>query len=280
MPPFDFPMHDAQQILPQYVFVRALSPSVQKAAFHVQDTDGNDLCLKIVNPAFRGERLLREVRALQLLRHQNIACFVEYSDCTKGGQQIEYLVEEFIEGRDLTNVISDKEPWDQAQWDNLFAKLCDGLDECRVKQVVHRDLKPSNVRVRVDNEPVIIDFGLSRHLDLISLTRTGEGARIGTPLYYAPEQFVGTKHDIDHRTDLFSLGVIMFEAMCGAHPFGAPTTALDDLEDAICKSTSCFSLPEFQLLPANVQVIIQRLLEKERARRPYAASEVARILRG
>ena len=88
----------------------------------------------------------------------------------------------------------------------FFASLCDGLAALKAKGIVHRDIKPQNIRVRSNGDPVIIDFGLARHLGLPDLTKTIQGARLGTPAYFAPEQFDGNRHDIDHRTDLFAVG--------------------------------------------------------------------------
>src|ERR1019366_6588709 len=105
----------------------------------------------------------------------------------------------------------------------FFAALCDGLSALKQEGIVHRDIKPENIRVKPSGAPVIIDFGLARHLSLPDLTQTVEGAAIGTPLYFAPEQFDGTKHDIDHRTDLFALGILLFEALTGEHPFYRPS---------------------------------------------------------
>jgi serine/threonine protein kinase len=144
---------------------------------------------------------------------------------------------------------------------------------------VHRDLKPSNIRVRADRSPVIIDFGLARHLDLPDLTRTAEGAAIGTPLYFSPEQFRGTKHDIDHRTDLFALGILVYQALVGRHPFWEAGMTFQQLDDAISTSEKFLMVTEFKRLPRQWQLIVGRLLAKERANRPQDAAQVASIFR-
>jgi serine/threonine protein kinase len=154
------------------------------------------------------------------------------------------------------------------------------LGALRAESIVHRDLKPSNIRVRQDGSPVIIDFGLARHLGLADLTRTSDGAAIGTPLYFAPEQFTGTKRDIDHRTDLFALGVLLYQALVGHHPFlTAAMTKPSELRDAVCDSAEFQTDAAFLALPPKWRMLVARLLEKERARRPQDAGQVATILR-
>src|SRR5687768_8494773 len=134
------------------------------------------------------------------------------------------------------------------------------------KHIVHRDLKPKNVRVRADGSPVIIDFGLARHLSLPDLTKTADGAAIGTPIYFAPEQADpnSTKREIDRRTDLFALGVMLYQALTGRHPFAQPAMSYSKLCDAICKSQDHLNQPEFTALPAEWRTLLTRLLEKDR----------------
>jgi serine/threonine protein kinase len=118
---------------------------------------------------------------------------------------------------------------------------------------------------------VIIDFGLSRHLELKSVTPTIQGAWIGTFPYFAPEQITGTRHSIDHRTDLFALGVMLYQTLTGIHPFLASGMDGDDLSESICQSDKYLETTEYQQLPARWQSVLQRLLQKERARRPPSA---------
>jgi len=276
--PFQVPIDEASRLYPEYDFVRPLTPSEQKAAFHVRDKEGNDLCLKMIAPSYDLDRLNREIRALQTIRHPNVVRLVEYTYSSTPEKQVHHIIEEFVEGSDLTDPLNTG-PWTTERASEFFAALSDGLAALDDEEVVHRDLKPSNIRVRNDGSPVIIDFGLARHLTMTDLTKTEHGARIGTPLYFSPEQFEGTKYDIDHRTDLFAVGVLMYEALVGYHPFWRDGMSFDDLSLAVRESTAQFDTPEFLALPPNWQLLIKRLLEKSRERRPNRASQVATMLR-
>ena len=278
--PFVVSIVQASAEYPEYTFVDSLTPSEQKAAFHVRNANGEDLCLKIIAPSFDIARLQREIMALQAIRHPNVVSLREYTFSTTQGKQRHFLVEEFIEGSDLTLKLLVGARWPLAEAQTFFAALCDGLNALRTADVVHRDLKPSNIRVRLDGSPVIIDFGLARHLGLSDLTCTSEGAAIGTPLFFAPEQFTGTKREIDHRTDLFAVGVLLYHALVGHHPFlTGGMTGLAQLRDAVCSSSDFQNDTAFLALPERWRTLVARLLSKERAQRPRAAEQVASIIR-
>lgn len=272
-------LDEAQASYPAYKFISALSPSAQKAAFHVQDSDGNDLCLKIISPDYEMDRLHREIYALEAMSHSNVARFVEYVFSSKLGKQVHYLIEEFIEGKDLSEYLKPGEVWTPKETAEFFASVSDGLSALQEKNLVHRDIKPSNIRVRPDRTPVIIDLGLARHLDLPDITQTSEGAAIGTPTYFAPEQFEGNKHHIDRRTDLFALGVLIFQALVGCHPFYVAGMSIHDLREAVCNSEEQFKNPRFTNQPKQWILLVKRLLEKQRGRRPHGPDQVAKILR-
>jgi len=276
---FELSIEEAKRLFPEYDFISALPPSVQKAAFHVRDTDGRELCLKVIAPEYSMARLEREILALQSLSHPNVAKLVEYTFSTREGSQRHYVLEEYIEGNDLSECLVEGSAWELTDVAKLFVPIADGLAAVHELNIVHRDLKPSNIRVREKDSPVIIDFGLARHLDLPDLTRTEEGAAIGTPAYFAPEQFTGTKHDIDRRTDLFALGVMVYQAAVGHHPFLQAHMSYADLRDAVCTSDDYLSAEKFAALPADWRMIIRRLLHKERIGRPFSAMDVSRILK-
>lgn len=277
--PFLVPVAQAKQWFPDFEFVGALTPSEQKAAFHVRQ-NGSDYCLKIIAPNHGLDRLEREVLAMQKLKHVNVVRLIEYAFRAREGEQRHYLVEEFIEGSDLTTLMTPGETWDTPQIANVFAPICDGLAALQEKSIVHRDIKPSNVRIRTTGEPVLIDFGLARHLDLKSLTATNIGAQIGTPRYFSPEQFTGGRRDIDHRTDLYALGVMIYEAATGTHPsLKAEIKTFEQLSEAVCMSDSHVNADAFKALPPKLQLIVKRLLAKQRAARPTSAALVAKLLR-
>ena len=278
--PFSVSMQDAAAHFPQYTFISALTPSAHKAAFHVKDAAGDDLCLKLVSPNYERERLDREILAMQKIVHPNVVRLIEYTFSSKSGQQLHYIVEEFVEGKDLAEHLQAGKPWALTRAVTFFAEMCDGLAALKAQDIVHRDIKPHNVRVRSTGQPVIIDFGLARHLTLPDLTQTVLGARIGTPAYFAPEQFDGNKYNIDHRTDLFAVGILMYEALTGSPPFlTSPTTTIAELRDAVCNGSKHLVTPEFRALDKNVRLIVTKLLEKDRSRRPADAGQLAGILR-
>jgi serine/threonine protein kinase len=280
MPPYIVPLAQAIAMFPEYTFVRALTPSAQKAAFHVRDQAGHNFCLKLIAPNYERDRLDREILALQTLTHPNVVRLIEYTFSSRPGHHRHYMVEEFVEGQDLKDVLQLGNPWAPRRVAQFFSALSDGLFALKQKEIVHRDLKPENIRVRPDETPVIIDFGLARHLALPDLTNTIQGAAIGTPLYFAPEQFDGTKHDIDHRTDLFAVGILIYEALSGVPPFFHPSmTTLAQLRHAVCETDVHLTKPAFLALDGRWRTLVKRLLEKERAKRPSDAGQLGTILR-
>ena len=278
--PYTVDIQTAIAMFPEYTFVCPLTPSEQKAAFHVKTATGADLCLKLIAPHYERDRLDREIQALQSIDNPNVVRLVEYTFSSKPGDLRHYVIEEFIEGQDLQDILMAGKKWPIKAAAEFFSSLCDGLTALREKEIVHRDLKPANIRVRPDGGPVVIDFGLARHLALPDLTQTASGAGIGTPKYFAPEQFEGTKHDIDHRTDLFALGIMMYEALTGESPFySVAMTTRAQLQQAVCHSTVHLTKASFLGLDPKWQILVRRLLEQERAKRPADAAQVASVLR-
>jgi len=225
------------------------------------------------------DRLQREISALREVVHDNVARFIQYEFSSKSGVVRHFLIEDFVEGDDLT--VSLGKPWPLHRCIVFFVALADGLGSIHAKQIVHRDLKPSNIRVTPTGKPVIIDFGVARHLALPDITKTFQGAGLGTPLYFAPEQFRGTKRDIDLRTDLFALGVILHTAITGTHPFwDGKSVCRHDLEVSVCEMQAYQNSPVFIKMPANMQTLLNWLLGKRRSDRPRDCQQVINALNG
>lgn len=259
---FDVRLDQAQAEFPEFEFVKRLTPSAQKAAFHVRDGEV-DLCLKIFSPECNPARVEREIHALEALDSANVVKLVKYVFSFGAGHSKHYCIEEYVEGCDLADILVEGECWPVDRVVKIFIGLAAGLSAIGEKQIVHRDLKPTNIRIRTNDEPVIIDFGVARHLDLSDLTPTPLGAGIGTIPYYAPEQFVGTKRDIDQRTDLFAFGEILHQALVGYHPFFRTGMTEADLREAVCKENAFAHKPLFSKLPKHWRVLIKSLLAKD-----------------
>jgi serine/threonine protein kinase len=276
---YDIPIAQVQQDYQEFQIISKLTPSAQKAAFHVRDASGQDLCLKIISPDYELDRLDRELIAMQTISHPNVACFVKYEK-SMGGICRHYILEEYVEGEDLLTYFEAGDIWDLDRAVHFFSSLFDGLDAVHEANLVHRDIKPSNVRVRPDGSPVIIDLGYALHQELPSITTTRAGAAVGTWDYFAPEQFLGNREDVDHRTDVFASGILLFQAVTGVHPFYSQGMSYQDTEISVCSSDQCFSIQEFVNLPDPWKSLIRRLLDKERTNRPHSAQQVGTILRG
>jgi serine/threonine protein kinase/lipopolysaccharide biosynthesis regulator YciM len=174
-------------------------------------------------------RFLREARAASLLNHPHIATIHDYGE-TQDGEP--YLVMELIEGQTLNDLVRKGAlPIDKTV--AIIKQVTTAIAEAHRHGVVHRDIKPSNVAINQRNDVKVLDFGLAKYTDpdqptqkigeAPSLTHTLEGAIIGTPSYLSPEQAVGMP--VDNRSDLFSIGAVLYECLTGTPAFGGRSIA-------------------------------------------------------
>ncbi|MHC4692003.1 MAG: protein kinase domain-containing protein, partial [Planctomycetota bacterium] len=168
------------------------------------------------DPAF-AERFTREARSMAKLSHQHIVTLYEFGHTEDG---IYYFLMEFVDGTDLRHVIQTGELGaDEAL--AIVPQVCEALQYAHEEGIVHRDIKPENILLDTRGRVKIADFGLARLLDrpTTALTLTQAGQRMGTPHYMAPEQIEGA-HEVDHRADIYSLGVVFYEMLTGQLPIG------------------------------------------------------------
>ncbi len=173
------------------------------------------VALKLLSSHFRKtkemqERFLREARAAGAIQHPNIVTVYDLGDVD--GQL--FIAMELVEGRDLSDIITLREPMALERKLDLVIELLDGLHFAHQRGVIHRDVKPSNVRVVPDGRVKIMDFGIAR---LQSADASGSGAIVGTPTYMAPEQI--TNGAITPATDIFAVGCMLYELLSFHKPF-------------------------------------------------------------
>jgi serine/threonine protein kinase/predicted ATPase len=169
-------------------------------------------------PQAESERFLQEARRLAQLTHSGIVAVHDFG--REGGQV--YLVSDFLDGPDLGRWLRDHRPaWAEAA--GIVAAVADALAHAHARLIVHRDVKPANIILTADRGPVLVDFGLG--LDDARAGGAELGVISGTPAYMAPEQVAGAAHRIDGRTDIYSLGVVLYEMLCGHLPFRASSTS-------------------------------------------------------
>jgi serine/threonine protein kinase len=169
-------------------------------------------------PHAEAERFLQEAGRLARLSHPGIVTV--YDVGLERGQI--YVVSDFLDGPDLGQWLRENRPaWPEAA--RIAAAVADALAHAHARLIVHRDVKPANIIVTPDRGPVLVDFGLG--LDEAGAGGSELGVISGTPAYMAPEQVVGAAHRIDGRTDIYSLGVVLYEMVCSRLPFRASNTS-------------------------------------------------------
>jgi tRNA A-37 threonylcarbamoyl transferase component Bud32 len=158
------------------------------------------------------KRFIREAQAAGKLDHPNITTVY---DVVKE-KDVTYIVMQYVEGMSLQELLASQKKLSIDEINQLFVRVCSGLDYAHKKGIVHRDIKPANILIDKEMNPFIVDFGVAR-VETSTLTQTGTA--MGTPSYMSPEQVQGKK--IDNRSDIFSLGVVLYEMLAGKRPFEA-----------------------------------------------------------
>lgn len=211
-------------------------------------------------------RFLQEAKAAAALNHPNICSVMDVQE--QDGQM--FIVMEFVEGQMLKDRMSGMT---LKQAIETGIQIADGLAAAHEKGIVHRDIKPENIMIRKDGIVQIMDFGLAKLQGVTRLTK--EGSTVGTAGYMSPEQVQG--HDVDHRSDIFSLGVLLYEMLAGQLPFrGVHETAMQyEIVNVEAAPISALK-PE---IPADLDAIVLECLAKEPDERYQSAKEVAKDLR-
>lgn len=237
----------------------------------VSETTGRPAAVKVIsgeaNPRGKTyERFRREAEILQQFRHPNIVRFLALGRY----QGTSYFAMEYVAGETLEQMLRDQGalPWNEVV--DLGIQICEALHYAHEHGVVHRDLKPSNLMISQKGQIKLTDFGIAKDLDATALTATGR--TLGTAAYMAPEQIRGTP-EISHKTDLYALGVVLYQMLTGRPAFEG-TSAVVLMH---CHLNQPAPRPSAKLseIPVALDKLIVQLMAKDPADRPWDAAAVA-----
>ena len=216
------------------------------------------------------EQFLREARAAAQLKHPNIVPVFEVGR----HEQVLFIVSQFIDGVSLEDFLSAKK-LSIREAVAMIATIAEAIGYAHAAGVIHRDLKPSNILLDENRKPYIVDFGLAKR-DSGEVTVTMDGAILGTPLYMSPEQARGEAHSVDARTDIYSLGVILFRLLTHELPFrGNRPMLLHQIVQAEPPTLRSLN----SAIPRDIEIITLKCLQKDREKRYSNCFEFVQDLR-
>jgi tetratricopeptide (TPR) repeat protein/tRNA A-37 threonylcarbamoyl transferase component Bud32 len=262
-----------------YRVLRLLGEGGMGAVYEAeQENPRRIVALKVIKPRLVSPELLRrfehEARALGRLQHPGIAQIYEAGTAETGFAPQPYFAMEFISGRSLLEYAGQQQLNARERLD-LMVRICEAVHHAHQRGLIHRDLKPGNILVDETGQPKILDFGVARATDsdARATRQTDLGQLVGTLAYMSPEQALGHPLELDTRSDVYALGVILYELLAGRMPYRIGQR-LHEVVQAIKEEEPAPLSSIDRIYRGDVETIVAKALEKDKTRRYASAADL------
>ncbi len=247
-----------------------------------QDHPRRSVALKVMKAGITSRSALlrfeHESEVLARLRHPGIAQVYEAGTHDEIGGEVPYFAMEYVPDARPITVYADQADLDTSARLALFAQVCEAVHHGHQKGIIHRDLKPGNILVDASGQPKIIDFGVARATDsdlAFTTVQTDVGQLIGTLQYMSPEQCDADPNDLDTRSDVYALGVLLYELLCRRLPYDIARVAIHEAARIIREAAPERPSTISRNLRGDLETITLKALEKNRQRRYQSAADLA-----
>jgi tetratricopeptide (TPR) repeat protein/predicted Ser/Thr protein kinase len=272
-------------VIGHYRIIRLLGEGGMGAVYEAeQETPRRTVALKIIKPGFGSAAHLRrfeqEAHALGRLQHPGIAQIYEAGTADTGWGVQPYFAMEFIRGKTLREYVRDRN-LPIAHRLELVARIAEAVHHAHQRGLIHRDLKPGNIVVDETGQPKILDFGVARvtNSDIEATPQTDMGQLLGTLAYMSPEQVLADPEELDTRSDVYALGVMLYELLAGRLPYEINRTQIHEAIQTI-RDTDPARLSSIQrIYSGDIETIVAKALEKDKNRRYASAADLAEDIR-
>jgi serine/threonine protein kinase/tetratricopeptide (TPR) repeat protein len=263
-------LHPGTVLAGRYEIQQVLGEGGMGAVYKARDRElRRDVALKVIRPELARnpaivERFKQELRLSHQVTHRNVIRIYDLGE----GNGVKFITMEYIEGQDLRSIIREKQKFAPEEAVDVIKQVCQALDAAHSVGIIHRDLKPQNIMRDGSGRILVMDFGLARTVDGDGMTQSG--ALVGTMEYMSPEQALGKS--LDQRSDIFALGLIIYEMLTGKMPFTADSTLA-----SLIKRTQERAIPVSDhdaTIPGALSGVVSKCLERDLEARYQTVSEV------